>query len=310
MDLNVSPMLAHLFGDPSNLLAWHPHPDVWVLLGIIPLVYAWAITRLGPKHALPGESTVTRRQLAFFAGGVACLWLAADWPVHDVSEAYLLSVHMAQHIVFTLVAPPLLLLGTPAWMVRLTLGSGVVGGALRYLARPLPAVLLFSILVVLTHLPAWVDLALRNEILHLFTHAVLVASALLMWFPVVNRVPGLPMMSPPTAMLYLMAQSIVPAIPGAFIGYAEKPVYGFYARAPRAFSLSALEDQQLAALVMNAGEAAILWGTGLALLWWYVKHEADEGQVLFKGSDLWRELADGTRPTGVAKHRRREQPDR
>jgi len=290
-------MLAHLFGDPSDPLAWHPHPDVWILLGAVPVLYAWAMMRIGPTQVRPGEETVTRRQLAFFAAGVACLWLAADWPVHDISEAYLLSAHMAQHIVFTLVAPPLLLLGTPAWLFRLILRPRVISAAMRYLARPLPAALIFNVVVVLTHLPAWVDLVLRQELLHLLTHAVLVASALLMWFPVVNRLPGLPMMSGPTAGLYLMAQSIVPAVPGAFIAYAERPVYAVYARAPRSFSLSALDDQQLAALVMNAGEAIILWGTALTLFWWHVKHDGAEGHALRKG-DIRRELAGRGRHAG------------
>ena len=47
------------------------------------------------------------------------LWVAADWPVHDIGEQYLYLVHMSQHLVLTLVVPPVMLLATPEWLARL-----------------------------------------------------------------------------------------------------------------------------------------------------------------------------------------------
>ena len=52
------------------------------------------------------------------------LWLASDWPMHDISEEYLFSMHMTQHMVLTYMVPPVMLLATPEWLARLVLGRG------------------------------------------------------------------------------------------------------------------------------------------------------------------------------------------
>jgi len=88
--------------------AWHPHPSVWLVLGGIWVAYLVAVRR---HRTVAGEPSDRRRRTTLFSFGMACLWLGADWPVHDLAEGYLYSVHMAQHLLFTLVAPPLLISG-------------------------------------------------------------------------------------------------------------------------------------------------------------------------------------------------------
>ena len=72
-------------------------------------------------RATAAEAMDRRRRTTLFSLGMACLWFGADWPVHDLAEGYLYSAHMVQHLVFTLVAAPLLIAGTPAWMWRAVL---------------------------------------------------------------------------------------------------------------------------------------------------------------------------------------------
>ena len=98
--------------------AWAPHPDVWLLVAALALGYFVAIRRLGPRLAPAGTPVVTRFQVACFSGGILAMWLASDWPIHDLGEGYLFSIHMVQHTVMSIVAPPLLLIGTPAWLAR------------------------------------------------------------------------------------------------------------------------------------------------------------------------------------------------
>ncbi len=93
---------------------WQPHPEVWVLLASLVGLYAYAVRVIGPKVVPAGQRPVSRRQLVAFAGAVLVLWAASDYPVHDLSEEYLFSVHMVQHLLLTLVMPPLFLLATPA----------------------------------------------------------------------------------------------------------------------------------------------------------------------------------------------------
>jgi putative membrane protein len=274
----------------SGAWAWHPHPDVWLLVAALAGAYALALTRLGRARAAPGDRVVSRGQVLAFAAGLGSLWLAADWPVHDVGERYLFSVHMAQHTVLSLVAPPLLLLGTPPWLLRWMLRPSWLRSGLATLARPMPATVLFNTVVVVTHWPPWVEVTVGSEPAHLAAHAVLVGASFVMWLPVLNRLPELPILSYPVRMLYLFVQSIVPTVPASFLAFAERPLYAVYAAAPRAFGISAVEDQQLAGAVMKIGGAAVIWGAIVVLFFrWYSATQRDQGDVL-TWDDVEREL--------------------
>src|SRR5262249_54792145 len=96
---------------------WTPHPDVWLIVGLIAAGYAIAMVPLGPRLA-PGGQVVTRFQVACFSLGLLAMWIASDWPIHDIAERYNYSVHMVQHLTFSMVSAPLVLLGTPAWLAR------------------------------------------------------------------------------------------------------------------------------------------------------------------------------------------------
>ena len=82
---------------------WVPHPEVWLLVVGLGVLYVYAARVIGPKVVPPGTPAVTAAQKRWFALGLALLWVAADWPVHDIGERYLYFVHMGQHILLTLV---------------------------------------------------------------------------------------------------------------------------------------------------------------------------------------------------------------
>jgi putative membrane protein len=260
--------------------AWHAHPDVWLLIAALLGGYAWAVRRLGPKHTAPGQPVATRLQKVCWVTGVATVWVAADWPVHDLSERYLYSVHMTQHLLITLVAPPLLLLGTPAWLARELLRPATVYRVVRRLARPMPALIIFNALVVVTHWPAFVDATLGSELLHFLTHAALFISALLMWSAVCAPLPELRPLSPPAQMLYLFLQSIVPTVPASFLVFADRPIYHFYEHVPRLWNLSAGEDQRIAGLLMKLGGGLLLWMVIAVLFFkWHAAEEENDRQA-------------------------------
>jgi len=167
---------------------------------------------------------------------------------------------MVQHFIFSLVAPPLLLIGIPSWMARNALRAKPVMAVMKQLTRPLPAMLMFNAYLVLAHTPGFVDATLRNELLHFSAHSLLVALALLMWWPVFSPLAELPRLGNPARMLYLFGQTIVPTVPGSFLTFAETPLYSFYENAPRICpGFSAVADQRLAGIVMKIGGGALLW---------------------------------------------------
>ena len=260
--------------------AWHPHPDVWLLIAVLGGGYIFALRRLGPRRVPGGQAPASRRQVAAFSLGLVTLWLAADWPLHDLGEDYLYSVHMTQHLLMTLVAPALLLVGTPAWLARALLAPPRLHAVVIRLARPLPALIAFNALIVVTHWPALVDLTLRSEPAHFAAHAAIFASALLMWCPVVAPLPEMRVLSPPAQMLYLFLQSIVPTVPASFLVFAERPIYRFYETVPRLWGLSAGEDQRIGGLLMKLAGGLLLWTIITVLFFrWHAEEEETQRQI-------------------------------
>ena len=119
--------------------AWEPHPDVWLLIGMLVAGYAMAVVRIGPRVTRAGEQAVTAFQATCFGAGALALLVASDYPIHDLGERYLFSVHMVQHLVYSLVAAPLLLLGTPTWLARKLLAPPALLRTVRALCRFIPA---------------------------------------------------------------------------------------------------------------------------------------------------------------------------
>jgi putative membrane protein len=239
--------------------SWTPHPDVWLLVGLFAAGYAIAIVRLGPRWAAPGQAVVTRFQVVCWSLGVLAIWVASDYPIHDVAERYNYSVHMVQHLTFSMVATPLLLLGTPAWLLRGLLRPPALLRAVRTLARFVPALLIFNVVLVVMHWPLVVDASLHSGLVHFLLHAVLFVSSLIVWLPVVSPLPEIPRLVPLIRMLYLFAWSIVPTVPASFLTFGSSPLYKFYEHVPHLYGLSTLEDQQLAGLVMKIGAGLLLW---------------------------------------------------
>jgi putative membrane protein len=160
----------------------------------------------------------------------------------------------------SLVAPPLLLAGTPGWLFRTLLRPRWLFAVVRGLSRPIVALLLFNAFIAVSHWPAFVDLALSSELVHFGVHAVLVLTALLMWMPVLSPVVEIPRLRYPGQMLYLFAQSIVPTVPASFLTFADGPIYPFYGLAAPLIGLDPVTDQRIAGLVMKLVGGFILWG--------------------------------------------------
>ncbi len=243
--------------------AFEPHLDAALLVVGLQGAYLAALRFVGPRHVEPGEPPASRRHVALFSLGVLTLWVASTWPMHDLSERFLYSAHMVQHLLFTLVAPPLLLLGTPDWLARWLLRP--VMPVARVVLRPFPALLLFNGVIVLTHWPLAVEWSVRSEPLHFALHAVLVLTALAMWWPVLSPLAEIPRLSYPGQMLYLFLQSIVPTVPASFLTFGSEPLYRIYETFPRLWGISALADQQAAGLIMKLGGGLILWGVVAAV---------------------------------------------
>ena len=233
------------------------HPEVWLLMAFVIGSYTYAIRVIGRRVHPTGE-VVSRRELRSFVAAVVLLWISSDWPMHDISEEYLYSVHMFQHMMLSYFVPPLVWLATPAWLFDVALGGGRSRSVVRFFARPPVAGLLFNLVVMITHIPALVNQSVTNGPLHYGLHVLVVTSSLLMWLPVLSPDKSW-QISYGGKMIYLFLMSVVPTVPAGWLTFAEGVVYKSYDIPVRVWGLSATIDQQLAGAVMKTGGSIFLW---------------------------------------------------
>ena len=210
--------------------------------------------------AADGEfEIVSTKQKKYFALGVFSLYLAADWPLHDIAEQYLYSLHMVQHMLITFFIPIFFLQATPEWLARLILGGGGQERTwLGKLAKPVTAGLIFNFLAGLSHWNGIVQTSFDSGAFHFTIHLVMFSSALLMWLPVLGPLPEL-RLSVPGQMIYLFLMSIIPTVPAGWLTFADNVVYPAYDIPTRVFGLSVIHGQQAAGAIMKIFGGLFLW---------------------------------------------------
>jgi len=270
----TSPLLATILGADADIWRYQPHPEVWILVGCAIGLGLYATRVIGPKAVAPGQEIVSRSNKRAFVAAVVLLWLASDWPMHDISEEYLYFVHMFQHLLITFVIPPLFLMSMPEWLGRLIVsGDGSAGVWIKRLSRPVFAGFVFNFFVAITHLTQVVNTSVANGPFHYAIHLAVFIAAVLMWIPVVGPLPEL-RISLPGQMLYLFLMSILPTIPAAFLTFAETPLYEAYNHDVRLWGISAAADQQAAGVVMKLGGGMYLWSLiGVLFFRWSLREQ-------------------------------------
>ncbi|MFM7897358.1 MAG: cytochrome c oxidase assembly protein [Actinomycetota bacterium] len=243
------------------------HPEVWLLVAFVVASWWYAVRFIAPHtpEVRAGAPAITVRQKRLFVLAVVMLWLASDWPIHDISEEYLYSVHMFQHMALSYLLPPLMLLATPGWLFRAIIGSQRAGRVITWFAKPVIAGVIFNVMVMVTHIPALVNRSVSNAPLHYSLHVGLVVSSLLMWIPLVAPDPAM-RIGYGGRMVYLFLMSVIPTVPAAWLTFAEGAVYKHYDIAVRVWGLSVTTDQQIAGAIMKTGGSIFLWSI-IIFLW-------------------------------------------
>lgn len=235
--------------------SFRAYPGIWLAMALIVSGYFWTLNR---NRAVEGHE---RRHTAFFILGVAVLWIATDWPLGTLGAGYLASAHMVQYILYVLVAAPLLWLGIPEWMARRILAVTGLYRAGRSLRRfPLLMGVVFNLTLILTHTPIAVDTLRASQFGSFAMDAAWLLSGFALWAPIVGSLPEFRARSYPARMLYLFfTTGIVTILPASFLTFAELPLYETYELAPRVFGLTAIDDQQIAGLIMKLAAIPIVW---------------------------------------------------
>jgi putative membrane protein len=248
--------------------------DLTVYAGLVALFlgHAWlagTVTDAQRKHSL------------YFGLGLLTLWLALETPIDTISDHYLDSVHMVQHVLLGFIAPPLMLLGlSPQMAARLVRVPGV-----RAITEPIPAQLIAGVVMIAWHLPALYDATLRSEELHVVEHLTFIAAGVVLYWPIleVTSAQAHWQMSPPIKLLYLLVATLPQDGVALALIFSRVPFYEFYTHAPRLVdSLTPLIDQTVAgAVLMVLGKAAMtVDGIAIFFRWFSAEHRADQAHSI------------------------------
>jgi putative membrane protein len=219
-----------------------PWPFDWSVYGGLAL-FAAGYALLARKRAAGARHAV------WFALGLLALWLALETPIDTLSDRYLMSVHMVQHVLLLFVAPPLLLLGLSPPMARVLASAPGV----KWMTQPIVAQVTAAAVMVFWHLPAPYDWTLQSEGVHIVEHLTFIASGLMFWWPALSatsQASGAPL-GDGWKLLYLFIGTIPQDTVALPLLLSHVTFYGFYDRQPRLLDwLTPSVDQDIAGAVM------------------------------------------------------------
>jgi putative membrane protein len=243
--------------------SWDLHPSTVIGTLALGALYAWFV---GPVRRRAGAPAVTGRQIACYTGSLIVILGALNGPLHHLSDEYLFSAHMVQHLLLTLLVPPLFLAGVPGWVVNHVTGERRVFAVARLLTRPLIAFAVPNAVLAAWHFPGPYGTALENHNVHIGMHVTMMVTAGMLWWPVLSPTERLPRLSRPLQLLYLFALGLPMSLIGALITLADHPLYEFYVSAPRLFGLDPLEDQRIGGLIMWVPGMLVFW-SAMTVVW-------------------------------------------
>ena len=207
--------------------------------------------------------------------------MALETPIDTISDRYLDSVHMLQHVLLGFVAPPLLLLGLSPRMA----GRLMRVPLFRAITEPLPAQVIGGAVMILWHIPALYDATLQSEELHIVEHLTFIGAGAVLYWPVLKDTSRHARweMSPGAKLLYLLVATIPQDGVALALLFSREPFYEFYAHVPRLVdSITPVVDQTLAgAVLMVLGKATMLViGLAVFFRWFGSEHRADQAGLV------------------------------
>ena len=279
---------------------WTFEPTVVCGLALAAGVYvlAWRRGALGPSNDVTPWFRHGRIRPWYFAAGILITYIALQSPIDHGGDAYLFSLHMLQHLLLMMLAPPLVLLGIVG--IR-TPPANRYRAARRVwwaVTRPGPSVVLFNAVMLVWHIPALYDTTLTTEPIHVLEHVSFIAVGIVFWWAIVDPVRG--PATKPVSPLVKIAAMVVAGIPPTVLGliFAISPVafYSFYVDAPRLWGISAVSDQSYGGVLM-LGVGNIIYFVAITII--FVRLLGDSARDEEAAAALLRSA--GARESEVAK---------
>jgi cytochrome c oxidase assembly factor CtaG len=254
------------------VIGWPVDPTVYAGLVVLFLGHAW----------LAGKVTdAERKHTLYFGLGLVTLWFALETPIDTISDYYLDSVHMLQHVMLGFVAPPLMLLGlSPQMIDKVVRVPGV-----RAITEPVPAQLIAGLVMIGWHLPPLYDATLYNGALHVVEHVMFIASGLVMYWPMLEATSAHSRwrLSSGAKLLYMLVATLPQDGVALALIFSRVPFYEYYTHAPRLVpSLTPVIDQTVAgAVLMILGKTTLaIAAIAVFTRWFGGEQRADRIRVI------------------------------
>jgi cytochrome c oxidase assembly factor CtaG len=253
------------------MITWPFDPTVYAGLLVLYFGHAWLARSVEDAE---------RKHTLYFLAGLLVMWAALESPIDTISDGYLDSVHMLQHVMLGFVAPPLLLLGLSQDMAARLAAIPLVRAA----TEPVPAQVIAGAVMVTWHVPALYDATLHSESLHVIEHLTFVAAGTLLFWPVLRDTSRWAkwQMSPGAKLVYLLVATIPQDGVALALLFSRDPFYEFYTHVPRLVpGLTPVIDQTLAGAVLMVLGKATMTVSGLAIFfdWFGSEHREDLARI-------------------------------
>ena len=265
------------------LAGWQFAPVVTAVLAAAAAAYltgAWRVARRHPARPWP-----TARTGAFLLG-LAVIAAATQSGVGRY-DGTAFSMHMVQHVLLIMVAPPLLVWGRPLTLLLHSAGNPVhtwVKRALRSRAAatltcPPVALLAYALVVAGTHTPPVMDFVLRNDAAHNAEHATYLLTGYLFFLLAAGSEPIRWQVSMPGRYLLLLAAMQVDTVVGVVLMIAGHEIFPGYAGTPPAWGAGPLADLHRGGVIMFAGSDIVMTVLALAVSVAFLRSPRSAGRL-------------------------------
>jgi putative membrane protein len=268
--------------DPDTIDYAQAGPEAWwaldlpvsVVLGIAAFcwLYAKAVTTWRVRFGWSAEP-VERWRVAAFALGQLVLFGSLNGPLHHLSDYYLFTAHMVQHLLLNLVWAPLTVVAMPPWLVEAVVTRPRLRGVTSFFSSLRVKFIVYNGALYFWHVPQLYDAALRWHPVHIVEHLSFMTTAVIAWVGLLCSAPSLPRPSPLLQLLYLFCMTLPMKLLGAIITLADHVIYHGYDVAPRVWGLTPMQDQGWGGLLMWLPGGLVLWASMIYVFSKWVESE-------------------------------------
>ncbi|MET3292752.1 UNVERIFIED_CONTAM: putative membrane protein [Brevibacillus sp. OAP136] len=254
-------------------------PEIMLIAVLLAALY---LAVVGPyRNRFADSAPVPRHKKIAFMAGLFMFYLALGSPVAYYGHHFLFSVHMAQQCLLFIFMVPLMIMGTPAWLVQPLFNQKILGAVLTKLTNPFLGIMFFNMLFSFYHIPQIFDAFHAMPAWNIAFHVLLTLLAFQMWWPILTPIPSQQRLSELRKMAYIFINGLLLTPACALITFAGTPLFETYMNAPQLFEYhSVLEDQVLGGVLMKLMQEAS-YGSILAYTFfrWYRKEREKDAPL-------------------------------